>query len=245
MQQKFKVKLKEGLAIWPTFVEVCERRNLITHTGGKVSDQYLASARANRFEVTNVVLGQKLQVTPDYYRSAVDAIYEVGAKLCHVFWRKFAEDQREAADDALNMLGYPILTVHRVGLPGNTVDYTAMPHRARLLGFCFTNADFLFEMDAQGVIQFAAGAANDLVQESGDALIGCAAAKLFKPSEGTKFAAFVKLLKHGQRAGPFKLTLATGAEANLAMFRLPENGANTSYESRHATTGNPLIEDRP
>jgi len=99
---------------------------------------------------------------------------------------------------------------------------------ARLLGFAFTNADFLFEMDTEGTILFAAGAANDLVKESGEALIGKPAGKLFKPSEGVKFATFAKALQSGDRAGPFKLTLATGADANLAMFRLPENGSNIS-----------------
>jgi EAL domain-containing protein (putative c-di-GMP-specific phosphodiesterase class I) len=99
---------------------------------------------------------------------------------------------------------------------------------ARLLGFAFTNADFLFEMDTAGTILFAAGAANDLVKESGDALVGKPAGKLFKPSEGVKFATFAKALKSGDRAGPFKLTLATGTDAHLAMFRLPENGANIS-----------------
>ena len=99
---------------------------------------------------------------------------------------------------------------------------------ARLLGFAFTNADFLFEMDTEGTILFAAGAANDLVKENGDALIGKPAGKLFKPSEGIKFATFAKALRSGDRAGPFKLTLATGADANLAMFRLPENGSNIS-----------------
>ena len=103
-----------------------------------------------------------------------------------------------------------------------------MPNPARLLGFAFANADFLFEMDAQGTILFAAGAANDLVKESGDKLVGKPAGKLFKPSEGIKFATFTKALKNGDRAGPFKLTLATGAEANLAMFRLPDNGAHIS-----------------
>jgi len=99
---------------------------------------------------------------------------------------------------------------------------------ARLLGFAFTNADFLFEMDTGGTILFAAGAANDLVKESGETLVGQPAGKLFKPSEGVKFATFAKALKSGDRAGPFKLTLATGIDANLAMFRLPENGANIS-----------------
>jgi EAL domain-containing protein (putative c-di-GMP-specific phosphodiesterase class I) len=103
-----------------------------------------------------------------------------------------------------------------------------MPHRARLLGFAFTNADFLFEVDKEGTILFAAGAANDLVRESGEALVGQPAGKLFKPSEGVKFATFAKALKAGDRAGPYKLTLAGGREANLSMFRLPENGANIS-----------------
>src|ERR1700689_2238532 len=98
----------------------------------------------------------------------------------------------------------------------------------RLLGFAFAGADFLFEMDREGKILFTAGAANDLVKESGEALIGKQAGKLFKPSEGIKFATFAKALKSGDRAGPFKLTLATGADANLAMFRLPENGAAIS-----------------
>src|SRR5579883_1788182 len=103
-----------------------------------------------------------------------------------------------------------------------------MANMARLLGFAFTNADFLFEMDRNGTILFAAGAANDLVKDSNEALVGKPAGKLFKPAEGTKFATFTKALKAGDRAGPFKLVLATGAEANLAMFRLPENGSNIS-----------------
>ncbi|MBA2587821.1 MAG: EAL domain-containing protein [Alphaproteobacteria bacterium] len=103
-----------------------------------------------------------------------------------------------------------------------------MSNPARLLGFAFANADFLFEMDGKGTILFAAGAANDLVKESGDNLVGKPAGKLFKPSEGVKFATFSKALKDGDRAGPFKLTLATGAQANLAMFRLPQNGSHIS-----------------
>ena len=99
---------------------------------------------------------------------------------------------------------------------------------ARLLGFAFTNADFLFETDTDGKILFAVGAAKDLVKESGEALVGKPAGKLFQSSEGAKFLAFAKALKSGDRAGPFNLTLATGVDATVAMFRLPENGAKIS-----------------
>jgi hypothetical protein len=120
-----------------------------------------------------------------------------------------------------------------------------MSHSARLLGFAFANADFLFEMDGQGTILFAAGAANDLVKESGESLVGKPAGKLFKPSEGVKFATFTKALKKGDRAGPFKLTLATGAQANLAMFRLPENGAQISCTLARPGTRGPSADIDP
>ena len=120
-----------------------------------------------------------------------------------------------------------------------------MSSPVRLLGFAFTNADFLFEMDTEGTILFAAGAANDLVKESGDKLVGKPAGKLFKPSEGIKFATFAKALKSGDRAGPYKLMLATGADANLAMFRLPENGANISCTLARPGTRAPKSEIDP
>jgi EAL domain-containing protein (putative c-di-GMP-specific phosphodiesterase class I) len=98
----------------------------------------------------------------------------------------------------------------------------------RLLGFAFANADFLFEVDGEGTILFTAGAAQDLVQESEAALMGRPAGRLFRPSEGVKFATVVKGLKTGSRAGPFKLTLAGGQEANLSLFRLPDNKSRIS-----------------
>lgn len=103
-----------------------------------------------------------------------------------------------------------------------------MPSPASLLGFAFANADFLFEIDGKGTILFAAGAANDLVATPGEALVGQPAGKLFRPSEGTKFATFAQALKSGGRAGPVLLELAGGRQAHLAMFRLPENGSNIS-----------------
>jgi len=109
LENKFKIKLREGLHIWPTFVEVCERRNLITHTGGCVTAQYLASGEENKFDLSGISLGQKLEVDGKYYEAAVNAVYEVGAKLCHVFWRKFSEKERKEADNALNNLGYALI----------------------------------------------------------------------------------------------------------------------------------------
>jgi hypothetical protein len=109
MEKRFTVKLREGLTVWPKFVEICERRNLFTHTGGIVSKQYMETCRAHKCEIADVGSGTKLSVSPTYFREAVRVIYEIGAKLCHVFWRKFAPDERGAADTRLNELGYNLI----------------------------------------------------------------------------------------------------------------------------------------
>jgi EAL domain-containing protein (putative c-di-GMP-specific phosphodiesterase class I) len=103
-----------------------------------------------------------------------------------------------------------------------------MPSRARFLGFAFANADFLFEVDGEGTILFAAGAASDLVREPGESLVGRPAARLFRPSEGVKFITFCRALKDGDRAGPHKLILASGDEVQVSLFRLPDNRSRVS-----------------
>jgi len=99
---------------------------------------------------------------------------------------------------------------------------------ARLLGFAFASADFLFEIDSKGTIVFATGATHDYAPKNGADLVGSPAGRLFQPSEGVKFATLARALQKGDRAGPIKLKLADGAAASLAMFRLPQNGDNIS-----------------
>jgi len=94
-----------------------------------------------------------------------------------------------------------------------------MVDAARFLGFAFANADFLFEVDGKGTVVFATGAASDFASSAD--CVGKPAARLFGTSEATKFATLSKSLRKGDRAGPFRLKLAGGTEAHLAMFRLP------------------------
>src|SRR5579871_5857243 len=102
-----------------------------------------------------------------------------------------------------------------------------MPHRVRLLGFAFANADFLFEVDANGTIRFALGATGEMGQNAAG-LIGQPAGRLFAPEAGEQFADCVAQLKSGGRAGPYKLKLVGGTDVQVAMFRLAENGENIS-----------------
>jgi hypothetical protein len=41
-EKNLSVKLRSGLEIWPTFIELTERRNLFAHGDGVVTQQYLS-----------------------------------------------------------------------------------------------------------------------------------------------------------------------------------------------------------
>src|SRR5262245_24985462 len=98
MQRQLSVNLKQGLPIWPRFVELCERRNLFTHTGGVVSSQYLENCANHKADVSGVRLGARLSANGQYYRCAVEIVQEIGLKLCYVLWRKFDSENIDKAD---------------------------------------------------------------------------------------------------------------------------------------------------
>ncbi|HTT99720.1 MAG TPA: EAL domain-containing protein [Rhizomicrobium sp.] len=98
-----------------------------------------------------------------------------------------------------------------------------MPHRARLLGFAFASADFLFEVDRDGNILFATGAASDFAPNGAEALKGQNTSSLFEPMDANRFLASVRGLGVGRRAGPMRARLISGKDGSVSMLRLPLN----------------------
>ncbi|WP_299734392.1 hypothetical protein [uncultured Roseobacter sp.] len=108
MEKTFGMKLREGLDVWPDFIELCERRNLLTHTGGVVSEQYLKNCEHHGRKAERQV-GDRLDVDIVYLTSAINIVSEVGYKLIHTLWRKFSPDQRRLADGVLNETGMNLI----------------------------------------------------------------------------------------------------------------------------------------
>jgi hypothetical protein len=109
MENRFSTPLRKNLSVWPDFVELCERRNLLTHTGGIVSAQYITNCKEEGVDLSDIKMGTKLIVDGEYFSKAVSTIYEIGVKLCHVLWRKFAAQERQVADEALSELCYKLI----------------------------------------------------------------------------------------------------------------------------------------
>src|SRR3954462_5115961 len=90
----------------------------------------------------------------------------------------------------------------------------------RLLAFAFAGADLLFEIDRDGAILFATGAASGF---SGSAeLTESPANELFSPEEQARFLIMAHGMMPGERQGPLSITLASGEKATLAMCYLPQ-----------------------
>lgn len=109
MEKNFSIKLREGLTVWPIFIEMCERRNLFTHTGGVVSSKYILNCKEHKVSLSGVKPGDKLTVDSKYFARCVNTVYEIAIKLCFVFWRKFAPDEQAQADRSLNELSFDLI----------------------------------------------------------------------------------------------------------------------------------------
>jgi len=123
LENKFKLKLRHELGVWPHFVEITERRNLYVHTGGRVSSQYLQCCQANQIDCSATKVGQVLSVSPTYFRRAYEVIFEIGVKLAHVFWRKLRPSELELADNHLIKLSYHLLVDQRWDLAKAVLDF--------------------------------------------------------------------------------------------------------------------------
>lgn len=67
LETKFGVQLRKGLESWPQFVETTERRNLLVHTGGHVSSQYIKNCKEQSVALSdNVKAGIELETDAKY-----------------------------------------------------------------------------------------------------------------------------------------------------------------------------------
>jgi hypothetical protein len=123
MENRFNVKLREGLSAWSTFVEVTERRNLLVHCSGIVSSHYISVCQQHGADCTAAGVGTELTVTRAYLVKAYDCLMEIGVKLGHVLWRKLAPEQRENADVSLNLLCLDLLMEGRNALAKSLLDF--------------------------------------------------------------------------------------------------------------------------
>ncbi|QTL34686.1 hypothetical protein [Pseudoalteromonas viridis] len=95
---------------WPDFVELSQRRNLLMHCNGVVSEQYLRVCKREGYNFKKeVTIGQELTLGTEYMEMSFDLMVEVAVKLGQTLWRKAQPSELEQADDHLSDTIYDYL----------------------------------------------------------------------------------------------------------------------------------------
>lgn len=110
LEKKFGLPLKK-FDEWSEFVELGQRRNLMTHTGGIVSEQYILQCEreGHKFDKRPTV-GSKLGLGEPYFLRSINILSKIAFMLVHTLWRKLAPNEFEIADQCLNLNIFNLLT---------------------------------------------------------------------------------------------------------------------------------------
>lgn len=113
LESIFGLKLR-AFSRWPDFVECSQRRNLLTHANGTVSDQYLRICEREGCVFTPPVKsGDRLQLGARYFLNACELMTEVVLKLGQTLWRKLLPTELADADAHLHRTIYAMLRARK------------------------------------------------------------------------------------------------------------------------------------
>jgi hypothetical protein len=126
IEKQFKLSLRANLATWPHFIELTERRNLLVHTSGRVSKQYLMNCGKNDVVLpSEVQLGSTLDVDQNYFKTAADCITELGVRVGQELWRKIQRNESPSADASLIEITFRLLVEKRYQLAAQILDFAS------------------------------------------------------------------------------------------------------------------------
>lgn len=124
LEGKLKMDLRK-FRLLPNFVEIMERRNLLVHSNGVVSRQYISEC--NKYGVIipeDVGPGKVLKTEPDYVNEAFSVLLQVGVMLGFVLWYKMRPKEGESILDALSEASYNLINDGDYSLAYDLIDFS-------------------------------------------------------------------------------------------------------------------------
>ena len=106
IEDALQIKLREKLKSWPSFLEVCERRNGYIHSDSKMTQRYIerVTSQSNKKSPT-LSVGDSLVHNGTYFENAADALLEMSLLLVQKVARVLCADDAsviEELDKAFN-----------------------------------------------------------------------------------------------------------------------------------------------
>lgn len=95
--KNFGVNLTSNTSLVSSFVEVCQRRHLVSHAGSRANGRYrrICEEAGCRSEEM-LSLDEKVSISRKYLRRATARVYQVGYFTLHLLWQKLLEDYEES-----------------------------------------------------------------------------------------------------------------------------------------------------
>jgi len=124
LEKKFNIKTLRKFHEWPSFVEMGQRRNLITHNGGVVTEHYLSICEREGVSFSNRPVGTKLKVEPKYFFSACAVLSSVAFMLVYTLWRKLFPHETKEANGCIQNSVYELLMQKHWGLAARLGDFS-------------------------------------------------------------------------------------------------------------------------
>lgn len=116
LERKFGVKLKQ-FPEWSEFVEFAQRRNILVHNDGVVSDQYLAACKKEGVRIADEVgVGFQHGIAPPDLKRLILVMSKIGVMLAHTLWSKLFPEQSEQMHESMNDILYSLLDDERWSL---------------------------------------------------------------------------------------------------------------------------------
>lgn len=130
LEKLFKINKLREFDNWGKFVEITQRRNLIMHCDGVVSDQYCKLCKQNNSN-PSADIGERLDIDYDYLNDTISILEEVSIKLTQTLWRKcFSSSEHfEDFDWTLNNYVYDLLLKEEWGL---AMELSGFAHNLKL-----------------------------------------------------------------------------------------------------------------
>lgn len=125
LEKKFSIKWLRKFAEWPDFVELAQRRNILTHNGGKVSEQYLhvCEREGYVFDIRPSI-GEYRGIDHEYFDTANRLLSKVGLMLAFTLWSKVFPKEHEDIHRALNDTIFNCLLQKRWNMVAELVDFS-------------------------------------------------------------------------------------------------------------------------
>ncbi|MGG4498426.1 hypothetical protein [Brevibacillus reuszeri] len=124
LEKKLEITLTKNLLIWPTFIEVTERRNLFVHADGVVSSQYISVCEKHGVVLDKLSeIGSILNVSDDYFIDSYNCLFEIGFKLGQVVWRKLQPNNIKDADENLIDITFDLIVNNEYDLAIRLLEF--------------------------------------------------------------------------------------------------------------------------